>query len=276
MKAVTKTNKDGSEQVLLGAVIMKERPSRKRAKIHDLPYSIENHRLREIEKIIRHRHGRGIPDPAGTDDVELCLNYLRAVALTPDSQSAASWALVWAPWVDPVTVDLLDQTAAGRKKMPPADAVAKMLFVRLEERTMLGLKTIGACDVSKAERQISAKERKRERDRNRQEQKRREVGRVDRKSYEATSLTSLKPWEQEGISRRTWERRRVASLSRIDISTNGDTLASKPDQAPHDAQNDMHQARVAGLMVGLGDHPPAELQEAGPHGNGDKLQGRAA
>lgn len=276
MKAVTKTNKDGSEQVLLGAVIMKERPSRKRAKPHELPYSIENHRMREIEKIIRHRHGRGIPDPVGTDDVDLCLNYLRAVALTPESQSATSWALVWAPWADPVTLNLIDQAASGRKKMPPADAVAKMLFVRLKERTLLGLKTIGACDVSKADREIGAKERKRERDRNRQEQKRRELGRVDRKSYEAASLTKLQPWLEEGISRRTWERRRVASLSRIEISTNGDTLASKHGNAPDEAANNMHQARAAGLMVGLGDHPPAELQEAAPHGNCDKLAGRAA
>ncbi|CAH0133187.1 hypothetical protein SRABI05_00098 [Agrobacterium fabrum] len=276
MKAVTKTNKDGSEQVLLGAVIMKERPSRKRAKIHDLPYSIENHRLREIEKIIRHRHGRGIPDPAGTDDVDVCLNYLRAVALTPESQSAASWALVWAPWADPVTLDLIDRAAAGRKKMPAADAIAKMLFVRLKERTLLGLKTIGACDVSKADRQINAKERKRERDRNRQEQKRRQLGRVDRKSYEAASLTKLQPWLEEGISRRTWERRRVASLSQIEISTTGDTLASKIEKSPPLTANAIHQARAAGLMVGLGDHPPAELQEAAPHGNRDKLPGRAA
>ena len=255
---------------------MKERPSRKRAKPHDMAYSIENHRMREIEKIIRHRHGRGIPDPAGTDDVDLCHAYLQAVASTPDSQSASSWALVWAPWADPVLLDLLDRSASGRSKMPPADAVAKMLYVRMAERTLLGLKTIGACDISRHARELSAKERKRERDRNRQEQKRRASGRVDRSSYEATSLTSLKPWEQEGISRRTWERRRVASLSRIDISTNGDTLASKPDHTLRDAQNNMHQARVAGLMVGLGDHPPAELQEAEPHGNSDMLKDRAA
>ncbi len=276
LKAVTKTNKDGSEQVLLGAVILKERPSRKRAKRHYLPYSIENHRMREIEKIIRYRHGNGIPDPCGTDDADLCLAYLRAVALTPDSQSASSWALVWAPWADPVMLDLLDKSALGRKKMPKADAVAKMLYVRMKERTLLGLKTIGACDVSRADRQISAKERKRERDRNRQEQKRRQLGRVDRKSYEATSLTKLQPWLEEGVSRRTWERRRVASLSQIEISTTGDALASKLDKSPTLTANAIHQARAAGLMVGLGDHPPAELQEAEPHGNGDKLRGRAA
>ncbi|MNT72296.1 hypothetical protein D3C72_2108800 [compost metagenome] len=130
--------------------------------------------------------------------------------------------------------------------------------------------------MDREERNRTAKATKQERDRNRQEQKRRAEGRADRKSYEAASLSKLQPWLAEGISRRTWERRRVASLSRIEETWIGDTLASKPEKPQLAKQPRSGQARAAGLSAGLGDHPPAELQEAAPHGNGDKLQGRAA
>lgn len=275
MKPVTKIKADGSEQVMLGAVIMKEKPSRKRAKPHDLPFSLENLRMREIESVIRFRHGNGIPDPSGTDDVELCYAYLTAVAFTPESQDVSSWAKVWAPWADVVTLKLLDQQAATRKKALPADAVAKMLFVTLAERSTLGLRTIGACDVSKADRQKCAAHRKRELDRQRQERRRKNEGRVDRASYEAASLSRLKPWLAEGISRRTWERRRVAGLSRIEITSTGDTLASTPSSWT-DRLGEKGQGRAAGLAVGLGDHPPAELQEAAPHGKRDEKRSIAA
>lgn len=277
MKVAHKTKRDGSEQIMLGDVVLKEKPSRKRAKAHDLPYSIENHRLREIEKVIRHRHGNGIPDPTGTDDVDSCYAYLRAVAMTPASQSVSSWALVWAPWADPVMLALLDREEARRERMLPADAVAKLLYVTMAERTALGLKTIGACNFSRSDRQNAARQRKQERDRNRQKQKRRSEGRKDRASYEATSLSRLKPWETAGISRSAWYRaQRETGLSQIEIIGKGDTLVSRAEKAMPLPRTQMEQARGAGLFAGLGDHPPAELQEAAPHGNGDTLTGRAA
>lgn len=52
------------------------------------------------------------------------------------------------------------------------------------------------------------KGRKRRLDRERQERVRRAAGRSIRAEWLAASLSSLKPWEAEGISRRTWERRR--------------------------------------------------------------------
>lgn len=52
-------------------------------------------------------------------------------------------------------------------------------------------------------------------------------GRISRGEYLARSLSRLKPWLAENISRRTWERRRLrdASPSRGD-SANQDTVAS--------------------------------------------------
>lgn len=274
MKLVRKENRDGSGQVLLGKVILQERPSRKRDRRADWVFSLEMLRLREIEAIIKHRHGNGIPDACGSDDLDTCMAYLKAVAATPNTQDVASWAKIWAPWADPATVEVLATRMANRKRMLGADAVAKLLFVSHAERTELGLKTIGACDVPHEERTKIAKEGKRARDRSRQEQKRRAEGRMPRTSYEAASTAVTKPWEDEGVSRRTWYRRRGTSLSRVEVIGNGDTPVPPPI-FPKSEQQASRQTRVAGLHAGLGDHPPAELQEAAPHGNRDR-GGRAA
>ncbi|MDV4183286.1 hypothetical protein R1521_32820 [Rhizobium brockwellii] len=275
MKHVLKTNRDGSEQILIGKVIWKEKPARKRDRRIEWQFSLETLRLREIEAVIRSRHGNGIPDPAGTDDVDSCHAYLRAVAMTPGAQDLVSWAKVWAPWANPTDLDEIGGQRERRKRMIGADAVAKLLFVTMDERTALGLKTIGACDRSTEDRKKLARDTKRARDRAAKEKARREEGRVARASYEAESISRLKPWLAEGISRRTWERRRDASLSRVEEEGKGDTPASKPDM-PLSVQHTIGQSRVAGLVVGLGDHPPAELQEAAPHGSCDMSGGQAA
>jgi hypothetical protein len=56
-------------------------------------------------------------------------------------------------------------------------------------------------------RHFVSPEIKRERDRLRKEEERRAAGIIPRKQYEATSLSRLKPWEAEGISRATWYRK---------------------------------------------------------------------
>ncbi len=288
MKTSVKTRRDGSEQVLIGKVVWKEKPSRKRASHQDWQYSRELQRIREIEKLIRKRHGSVIPDPAGTDDEDLCLAYPKAIALTPRTQDVASWCRKWAPWVDDVTLQMLAALGVNRRWMIKADAIAKLLLVTMEERTALGLRTIGACDMPIADRKKAAKDRKRERDRNRQERNRRALGMAVRNSEQAATLAVTKPWEAEGISRRTWfyrQKQNCTEVSRIEINRNGDTRVQNSinginetgEAAPSKtAIAPTKQAREAGLFAGLGDHPPAELQEAAPHGNGDTLKGRAA
>ncbi|WP_431321656.1 hypothetical protein [Rhizobium sp. YTU87027] len=275
MRATVKSNRDGSAQVLLGRVILKEKPARKRFRGHEWQFSIETLRLREIEAIIKQRHGNGIPNPEGSDDIDTCLAYLRAVAMTPGVQDLISWASVWAPWAEQSVLDPIADCRNKRKRMLGADAVAKMLFVTLAERNALSLKTIGACDTSSADRQKLARESKRNRDRKRQEQKRRLEGRVPRASYQAASTDHLRPWEAEGVSRRTWYRRRGTGPSRVEVKGKGDTPVSEP-RVPLTLQQTIGQSRAAGLVVGLGDHPPAELQEAAPHGSGDMEKERAA
>ena len=57
------------------------------------------------------------------------------------------------------------------------------------------------------------KDMKREHERSRGERRRRAAGAIDRQTYEANSLSRQRPWEAEGISRRTWERRRRAQIT---------------------------------------------------------------
>jgi len=263
-------SRDGAEKVLLGKVIWKEKPSRKRARRSDWTFSIELLRLREIEKLIRHRHGAMIPDPEDTDDRETCLNYVRAAALSKASEDITAWSRKWAPWATAAEIHSFILEAFNRRKMMKSDGVAGLLNVTLTERTTIGLNTIGACDVSKSERKKMAKERKRQQDRDRQAKNREARGCKNRKSHEALTITHQKPWVEAGVSRATWYRqRRETQKSKVVLNGIGDTSVSK-------AEICIRQDRAAGLMTGLGDYPPAELQEAAPHGKEDAKSRRAA
>jgi hypothetical protein len=191
-------------------------------------------RRAEVEKVIRARHGGMIPDPEDTDDREICLGYIKAAAFSLSGQDMPNWCLKWAPWAREAEIRDIVSQASRRRRMMTADGVAGLILVTMAERTRLCLKTIGACDVSKAERMKLAKERKRKRDRSRQEKQRRAEGRKDRQSYVAQGLSATKPWEATGVCRRTWERHRgVAGASRVLLrEQKGDTLATSDIQAP--------------------------------------------
>lgn len=98
-----------------------------------------------------------------------------------------------------------------------AARLGEMLALTSVERAECRIKTIDALDEPKAERRARQREEKRMRDR---EGKRVTRGRMPREIYEAKALSRSMPWEAEGVSRRTWERRRakaVASVSLHDI-----------------------------------------------------------
>lgn len=277
MKTTTTKMPDGSEKMMLGGIILKEKPRRKRARNSAWKFSPEMLRMREIEKVIRHRHGTFIPDPSGTDDIDLCLCYLRAVAMTPGNQDLESWCARWAPWANPQTIEEIEKLRIDRKRMLKADDVARLLMVSFAERTKLKLRTIGAYDVTKIERTELAKEKKRATDKNRQKQKRIMEGRQDRASYEAASISKAKPWEILGISRAGWYRKqRETGLSRIVLISKSDTLVSSNKKGSWAKAIETGQNRCAVLTAGLGDDPPAEFQEAGPLGNVDTAIERAA
>jgi hypothetical protein len=76
------------------------------------------------------------------------------------------------------------------------------------ERTALRIRVIAPCDVDKGVRSERTIKRKRQREKHRREFDRRFAGKPTRAKYEANSLSRTQPWKAEGISRRTWERRR--------------------------------------------------------------------
>ena len=70
------------------------------------------------------------------------------------------------------------------------------------ERQKLGITTIRAVDVDKAQ----LLERRKQKDRERKERCRRAGGAKPRAQYEAQSLSRTKPWEALGMKRAKWYR----------------------------------------------------------------------
>jgi hypothetical protein len=179
-------------------------------------YNRTAHRLREIEKIVRHRHGV-VPD---TDDADLYLgpvaDCLLHIAWRKGGKPTLNdlfdrlnlWCERWAPDVSVKLRWDVVRDALRRPRIENADECAKRLRLSYVERMNLRVTTIGACDVPKSDRTALRKVRKRLADRERAAMKRAERGAVKRSEYVANSLSRTRPWQAENISRRTWERRR--------------------------------------------------------------------
>jgi hypothetical protein len=86
-----------------------------------------------------------------------------------------------------------------------ADRLARFLRITYAQRQWLGITTIGSTDVSRRARALLRKHR----DRRRKERKRRERGIRPL----AQALSRTKPWAAEGVSRRTWYRKRGTTAS---------------------------------------------------------------
>lgn len=99
-----------------------------------------------------------------------------------------------------------------------AAKLGDLLQVTAAEREAFKIRTIDATDETREARQERLAADRRARD---AERKRVERGRIPWPAYQARSLTALKPWETEGICRRTWERHRgrVANVSDHVLST---------------------------------------------------------
>jgi hypothetical protein len=161
-------------------------------------------RMNDLAILFRSRYGTTLPDDdAGRDDLSIAINHL--ACLPHPRRPIERWIEIWTPWL----------TAAEQREIVPpilanpdrwkADALAWRLRLTMEERMTLGITTIGAVDQNKGAR---AKRRKRL-DRERKAKARRSKGSKPRKLYEAQSVEAQMPWIDEGISRRTWYRRRA-------------------------------------------------------------------
>lgn len=170
------------------------------------PMQIVALRIADLSTLFRSRYGIVLPDDdAGRDDMRLAIDHL--AALPHPAKAITRWLETWAPWLTLAEHRQIIADGIVDQRHWKADALAWRLRLTREQRTMLGITTIGAIDHAKAART----KRRRERDRDRKAAKRKAAGAVPRKQYEGSSVAKTRPWIAEGISRRTWYRRRLIS-----------------------------------------------------------------
>jgi len=121
------------------------------------------------------------------------------------------------------------ETADALPRCCTADKLGKFLGVTYAQRQKLAITTIGSIDVNKRSRALLRKRKNRLHN----ERKRRAQGIRPRAAYEENSLVHIKPWEAEGISRRTWYRRKrgTGPSPPIPPLKNGGTNGTGPSAA---------------------------------------------
>lgn len=157
-------------------------------------------RTADLTKILGHRYGGGslyvLPDDdAGRDDLQIVVDnysYSNPAILPKVLKSRA-------PWLSPAERDKL--AARRRPLLASAKSLAEALNLTEAERVKLKIRTIAAVDVTEEQRKELQRQRRRELQRKRR-------CKQTRDDYlEEHRISREKPWEAEGISRRTWYRR---------------------------------------------------------------------
>jgi hypothetical protein len=156
-------------------------------------------------------------DDAGRDDAALMLHYL-AHAPTYSELKGESFLRDWCPWISESEREhILWEAATAPPPRFTADELADRLGVTYAERQARGYRQIGAIDVPKPERERRRRMRDQPKGRQRQEDARRANGAKPRAQYLAESISRAQPWVAEGVSRRTWYRRRAVAQVRPSI-----------------------------------------------------------
>jgi hypothetical protein len=171
------------------------------------PVSLGAVRISELRRLYTDRYGRVLPDDdAGRDEAVIMAHH---IARRPGDHRRliTAWLSLWAPWMSPRETAGIITTVTANPIRWRADTLATRLNLTEADRRRLRITTIGAVDMTKAERA----KRRRERARLRKQRERRSQGAKSRTEYEANSISRNKPWITEGISRRTWYRRRGTS-----------------------------------------------------------------
>jgi len=204
-------------------------------------YSLTTQRLREIERIVRSRHVV-VPDTDDADrylyQVACCMvcHFVKRIGRRPGRDEVLDrlnvWCDAWAPEVSAKLRRDAVEEARRTGRVDDADECARRLRVSFDERRRLCLTTIGSYDVNKRERARRNKARKRKRDRERARRKRAARGARSREEYLSGSLSATQPWKAEGVSRRTWERRRARQSKDRDAGPSPTITTSMLGDAP--------------------------------------------
>ena len=159
-----------------------------------------------LVKLFRHRWGYELPDDdAGRGDLwELVTNVSLAVG-SPEKKMKFVIE-TWAPWMDAKEAAMMIEHVNRLtiyERTPTAKELGGRLGLTNAERNHLKLWPVKPIDATDEE--IAAQRKARQNERRRMKR-----GRT-RGEYLASCLSQQRPWESEGVCRRTWERGRVAS-----------------------------------------------------------------
>jgi hypothetical protein len=164
-------------------------------------------RVSELSRLFRYRYGLTLPlDDAGFEDAQIMAHHLAGLIGDPRKR-IAGWLKLMMPSLSLRRAETIIETVIHRPRRWRAETLGKLMGLTEAERSSLRITTIGAIDVTKAQRLAKRKERARAR----AKELRAERRTMTREEYLNTALTKTMPWEAEGISRRTWERRRKLS-----------------------------------------------------------------
>ncbi|MGJ4961577.1 hypothetical protein [Bradyrhizobium sp. HKCCYLRH3061] len=167
-----------------------------------------NLRMREFERLLKHRDGRHLPaDEHGRNYVMIAFHHI-AVAGVDVVERCRGWAAVWAPWMPPEEAEALAHMAAGDPQRYKAARLGELLGLTDVERTALKIRTIWACDVAE-----TPAERRKRKDRERKREDR--AGKPKR-----VPLSQTEPWKAAGISRATYYRRKAKTGETNRVHTN--------------------------------------------------------
>jgi hypothetical protein len=175
--------------------------------------SIRRLRLGDLRRLLRSRYGIILPDDdAGRDDLQELLLPI-SLGAHGDCSKMRNVIEVWAPWMGTDEAEkLIDRVSQmpDYQRKPSAKELGERMNLTAQEREACGIRTIrpaGMTDEALAER-------RRAKDRARKQRKRRAAGMRSRTTYLAGSLSKTKPWKAEGISERTWYRKRHCQIGR--------------------------------------------------------------
>ena len=160
-------------------------------------------------RLFRDRWGHTLPDDdAGRDDLWALVCNVSLAQKEPEKKMRHVIEL-WAPWMQADEPEDYVKHVWGLdiyERTPSAKELGERLGVINEVRERLKLWPFKPIDMT--DEQLAEQRRRKSNERRRAKRGR------SRAEYRASCLTSTKPWEAEGISRRTWERRPVASRGR--------------------------------------------------------------
>jgi hypothetical protein len=186
-------------------------------------FSFDAKRRNEIERLAKH---------VGAADTEDFDRYLIAWYWHNPQSKDPLWSLMYAAGrmggrLTEAQASAITEEASIMRRYRKPDPLARFLGLKYAVRQKLQIRTIGSIDIGKRARTVLRKRK----NRIDHERKRRELG---MKPW-SQSLSRTRPWEELGMSRRTWERHRNkardAKVSAVSLNTAEDTLATPQVEA---------------------------------------------